>query len=150
MPFDLFEVDKEIPERKKHIYIKDSKDPKEHIPACNTTTVPGCMTERGCAFAGAKGVITGAIKDALHVVHSPVGCTAYAYGTKRYPTTPDMPNGDKFPIDNFNLKYITGTDIRESDVVFGGMDKLKNAYWKPIKSFRKLMLFTPMPPVPRV
>lgn len=135
MPFDLFEVDKEIPERKKHIYIKDSKDPKEHIPACNTTTVPGCMTERGCAFAGAKGVITGAIKDALHVVHSPVGCTAYAYGTKRYPTTPDMPNGDKFPIDNFNLKYITGTDIRESDVVFGGMDKLKKCILEANKEF---------------
>ncbi len=45
------------------------------MPACNTKTVPGSMTERGCAFAGAKGVITGAIKDVAHVVHSPVGCT---------------------------------------------------------------------------
>ncbi len=38
------------------------------------------MTERGCAFAGAKGVITGAIKDVAHVVPSPIGCTMYGYG----------------------------------------------------------------------
>ena len=36
MPFKLFDVDKEIPEREKHIYVKDSADPKEHIPKCNT------------------------------------------------------------------------------------------------------------------
>lgn len=135
MPHDLFEVDKSIPERKKHIYIKDNADPAQEIPSCNTKTIPGCMTERGCAFAGVKGVITGAVKDAAHVVHSPVGCTAYGYGTKRYPTTPDMPDGGKFPLENFNLKYIMGTDLKESDVVFGGMKKLRQSILEAAKEF---------------
>ena len=26
-----------------------------------------------------------------------------------------MPDGSKFPIENFNLKYVCGTDIMESD-----------------------------------
>lgn len=119
MPYKLFDVDKEIPERKKHTYVKHCSDPDECMPACNSKTVPGSMSERGCAFAGAKGVITGALKDVVHVVHSPVGCTYYAGGTKRYPTSPNMPDGSKFPIENFNLKYVCGTDIMESDVVFG-------------------------------
>ncbi|MCQ8904161.1 MAG: nitrogenase subunit alpha [Methanothermobacter sp.] len=135
MPFELFDVDTEIPERRKHIYIKKEEDPEEDIPSCNTTTIPGCMTERGCAFAGVKGVITGAIKDALHVIHSPVGCTAYGYGTKRYPTSQEMPDGSTFPIENFNLKYITGTDLSETDVVFGGMDKLKRCILEAVKEF---------------
>ncbi|WP_231551336.1 nitrogenase subunit alpha [Methanobacterium sp. SMA-27] len=93
------------------------------------------MSERGCAFAGVKGVITGAIKDVIHVVHSPIGCTSYGYGTKRYPTSPDLPNGEKFPIDNFNLKYILGTDLQESDVVFGGMKKLRQSIIEAHKEF---------------
>ncbi|WP_432703622.1 nitrogenase subunit alpha [Methanothermobacter thermautotrophicus] len=135
MPFKLFDVDAEIPERKKHVYIKKKEDPEEDLPLCNTKTIPGCMTERGCAFAGAKGVITGAIKDALHVIHSPVGCTAYGYGTKRYPTSQEMPDGSLFPIENFNLKYITGTNLTETDVVFGGMDKLKRCIIEAAKEF---------------
>ncbi|BAZ99558.1 nitrogenase subunit alpha [Methanothermobacter sp. EMTCatA1] len=135
MPFKLFDVDAEIPERKKHVYIKRKEDPEEDLPSCNTKTIPGCMTERGCAFAGAKGVITGAIKDALHVIHSPVGCTAYGYGTKRYPTSQEMPDGSLFPIENFNLKYITGTNLTETDVVFGGMDKLKRCIIEAAKEF---------------
>ena len=111
MPYKLLDVDKEIPERKNHVYVKHCSDPEDRIPNCNTKTIPGSMSERGCAFAGVKGVITGAIKDVIHVVHSPIGCTSYGYGTKRYPTSPDLPNGEKFPIENFNLKYILGTDL---------------------------------------
>ncbi len=135
MPYKLLEVDKKIPERKNHVYVKHCSDPEDEIPNCNTKTVPGSMSERGCAFAGVKGVITGAIKDVIHVVHSPIGCTSYGYGTKRYPTTPDLPNGEKFPIENFNLKYILGTDLQESDVVFGGMKKLKNSIIEAHKEF---------------
>jgi nitrogenase molybdenum-iron protein alpha chain len=135
MPYKLLEADKEIPERENHVYIKHCSDSEEDIPKCNTKTVPGSMSERGCAFAGVKGVITGAIKDVIHVVHSPIGCTSYGYGTKRYPTTPELPNGEKFPIENFNLKYILGTDLQESDVVFGGMKKLRQSIIEAHKEF---------------
>ena len=58
MPYKLFDVDKAIPERKKHAYVKHCDDPEECMPHCNTKTIPGSMSERGCVFAGAKGVIT--------------------------------------------------------------------------------------------
>ena len=135
MPYKLLDVDKEIPERKNHVYVKHCSNPEDHIPNCNTKTIPGSMSERGCAFAGVKGVITGAIKDVIHVVHSPIGCTSYGYGTKRYPTSPDLPNGEKFPIENFNLKYILGTDLQESDVVFGGIKKLRQSIIEAHKEF---------------
>ena len=49
--------------------------------------------------------------------------------------SPDLPNGEKFPIDNFNLKYILGTDLQESDVVFGGMKKLRQSIIEAHKEF---------------
>lgn len=135
MPYKLFDVSKPIPERKEHTYVKHCSDPKDCIPKCNSKTIPGSMTERGCAFAGAKGVITGAIKDVAHVVHSPIGCTMYGYGSKRYPTTKEMPDGTEFPVKDFNIKYIIGTDLKESDVVFGGMKKLRQAVRETNKEF---------------
>ena len=135
MPFKLFEVSKDIPERKEHTYVKHCDDPADCLPKCNIKTIPGSMTERGCAFAGAKGVITGALKDVAHIVHSPVGCTVYGYGTKRYPTTTTMPDGSEFPIKDFNIKYIIGTDLQESDVVFGGIKKLRQAIRDTNKEF---------------
>ncbi|MBZ9570707.1 nitrogenase subunit alpha [Methanobrevibacter sp. TMH8] len=134
MPHKLFKVDKEIPEREKHVYVKHCSDEDNEID-CNKSTIPGCMTERGCVYAGSKGVITGAIKDVVHVVHSPVGCTTYGGGAKRYPSQPKLPDGSEFPIESFNLKYICGTDLKESDVVFGGMKKLKQAVIDAYKEF---------------
>ncbi|KZX16085.1 nitrogenase subunit alpha [Methanobrevibacter curvatus] len=134
MPFKLFDVDKEIPEREKHVYVKHCGDSDTEMD-CNKSTVPGCMSERGCVYAGSKGVITGAIKDVVHVVHSPVGCTTYGGGAKRYPSRPNMPDGTTFPVENFNLKYVCGTDLKESDVVFGGMKKLKQSVQEAYKEF---------------
>lgn len=135
MPYKLFDVDKAIPEREKHTYVKHCSDPEECVPYCNTKTIPGSMSHRGCVYAGAKGVITGALKDVVHVVHSPVGCSYYTGGTKRYPTQPTMPDGSKFPVENFNLKYVCCTDLKESDVVFGGMKKLKQSIIDAAKEF---------------
>lgn len=135
MPFKLFDVSKTIPERKEHTYVKHCDDPEDCLPKCNIKTIPGSMTERGCAFAGAKGVITGAIKDVAQVVHSPIGCTTYGYGSKRYPTTPEMPDGSIFPVQDFNIKHIVGTDLQESDVVFGGMKKLRQTVRETNKEF---------------
>jgi nitrogenase molybdenum-iron protein alpha chain len=126
MPFKLFDCDKEIPERESHCYVMDSSDVDSDI-TCNVATIPGSLSHRGCVLAGSKGVITGAIKDVVHVIHSPIGCAYYSCGTKRYPSSPVMPDGSVFPVENFNLKYVCTTDLKESDIVFGGMKKLKNS-----------------------
>ena len=43
MPYKLFDVDKDIPEREKHVYQKHCSDPDGEMPHCNLKTIPGSM-----------------------------------------------------------------------------------------------------------
>ena len=95
--------------RKQHIVIKDSCE-KQEI-AANTRTVPGIITNRGCCYAGCKGVVIGPIIDMVHIVHGPIGCSYYAWGTRR--NKGKARDGGK----NF-LSYCFSTDMQESDIVF--------------------------------
>ncbi len=64
---------------------KAKKDRAKHLAAndptgkCSTCQVksniksrPGVMTVRGCAYAGAKGVVWGPVKDQITISHGPV------------------------------------------------------------------------------
>lgn len=102
--------------RKKHILIRDSAQGNQEIEA-NTRTIPGIVTNRGCAFAGCKGVVLGPLKDMVHIVHGPVGCAYYSWLTRRNKARTDDPKK------NF-LTYCVSTDMQESDIVFGGEKKL--------------------------
>ena len=60
--------------RKKHIIVKDvAAECCPQIEA-NTRTIPGIISQRGCAYAGCKGVVVGPIKDMVTITHGPVGC----------------------------------------------------------------------------
>ncbi len=102
--------------RKKHIVIRDSAQENQEIEA-NTRTIPGVVTNRGCAFAGCKGVVLGPLKDMVHIVHGPVGCGYYSWLTRRNKARAEDPEK------NF-LAYCVSTDMQESDIVFGGEKKL--------------------------
>lgn len=102
--------------RRKHILIKDNEKGRQQIEA-NTRTIPGIITNRGCAYAGCKGVVLGPIKDMVHIVHGPIGCGYYAWGTRR--NKAKTPEGGQ----NF-INYCVSTDMQESDIVFGGEKKL--------------------------
>ncbi|PKM81966.1 MAG: nitrogenase molybdenum-iron protein alpha chain [Firmicutes bacterium HGW-Firmicutes-14] len=102
--------------RKKHILIKDSAQAHQEIEA-NTRTIPGIITNRGCAYAGCKGVVLGPIKDMVHITHGPIGCGYYSWLTRR--NKAKTPEGGQ----NF-LSYCVSTDMQESDIVFGGEKKL--------------------------
>jgi nitrogenase molybdenum-iron protein alpha chain len=102
--------------RKKHILVKDSTQERQQIEA-NTRTIPGVITNRGCAFAGCKGVVVGPLKDMVHIVHGPVGCALYTWGTRRNKAKSEDPTK------NF-INYCFSTDMQESDIVFGGEKKL--------------------------
>ena len=83
----------------------------------NLKTIPGVMTIRGCAYAGAKGVVWGPIKDMVHISHGPVGCGQYSWAARRnyfVGTT---------GVDAFATMQIT-SDFQENDIVFGGDKKL--------------------------
>jgi nitrogenase molybdenum-iron protein alpha chain len=82
----------------------------------NRKTVPGVMSARGCAFAGAKGVVWGPIRDMVHVSHGPVGCGWYSWGTRR-----NLMSG-KTGVSNFAMQFTS--DFQEKDIVYGGDKKL--------------------------
>jgi nitrogenase molybdenum-iron protein alpha chain len=83
----------------------------------NRKTVPGVMSARGCAYAGAKGVVWGPIRDMVHVSHGPVGCGWYSWGTRR--NLMSGVNG----VTNFAMQFTS--DFQEKDIVYGGDKKLK-------------------------
>ena len=86
----------------------------------NKKTVPGVMSQRGCAYAGSKGVVWGPIKDMIHISHGPIGCGQYSRAGRRnyYIGTTGV---DTFVTMNFS------TDFQERDIVFGGDKRLGEA-----------------------
>ena len=113
--------------RKSHMLVKDSELESQEIMA-NSRTVPGIITNRGCCYAGCKGVVIGPIVDMVHIVHGPIGCSYYAWGTRR--NKGKARDGGK----NF-LNYCFSTDMQESDIVFGGEKKLKAAIDEAVALF---------------
>jgi nitrogenase molybdenum-iron protein alpha chain len=75
------------------------------------------MSQRGCAYAGAKGVVWGPIRDMVHVSHGPVGCGVYSWGTRRN-LMQGIPGVTSFPMD-------FTSDFQERDIVYGGDLKLE-------------------------
>ncbi len=112
--------------RKSHMLIKDASEQQEIM--ANSRTVPGIITNRGCAYAGCKGVVIGPIVDMVHIVHGPVGCSYYAWGTRRNKGKA-REGGQNF------LEYCFTTDMQESDIVFGGEKKLRQAIDEAVELF---------------
>lgn len=113
--------------RKSHMLVKDSSCKTQEI-AANTRSIPGIISNRGCCFAGCKGVVLGPLKDVVHIVHGPVGCSYYTWGTRR--------NKARKSINEKNfLQYCFSTDMQESDIVFGGEKKLRNAIKEAVEIF---------------
>lgn len=104
--------------RARHIQVKGCET--QPVIDANAKTIPGIMTTRGCAFAGAKGVVLGPIKDVVNLVHGPVGCSYYSWLTRRNFARPEA-GGRSF------LQYCCTTDMQEKDIVFGGEKKLMQA-----------------------
>jgi len=96
--------------------------------AANTRAVPGIMTNRGCCYAGCKAVVIAPIKDAAVITHGPIGCGFYSWGTRRNKarTTEDKKNF---------VEYCLSTDMQESDIVFGGEKKLRQAIKEAVEIF---------------
>lgn len=113
--------------RRKHIVVRDCST-KQHIEA-DDKVIPGIITNRGCAFAGTKGVVFGPIKDMVHLVHGPIGCAYFTWGTRRNLAKAEE-GGDNFS------NYCVCTDMKETDIVFGGEKKLKQAIDEVVKIFK--------------
>ncbi len=117
--------------RKKHLVVKD-----EAVACCpqieaNTRTIPGIISQRGCAYAGCKGVVVGPIKDMITITHGPVGCGYYSWGTRRNKARAD----DNTPKDKIFTQLCFITDMQEPDIVFGGEKKLAKMIDEVVAAF---------------
>jgi len=107
--------------RAKQIMINEAMENTTPEIVANVRTIPGIITMRGCTYAGCKGVIMGPTSDIVNLVHGPIGCSFYAWLTRRNQT--DAKNAT-------NANYITyamSTDMQDSDIIFGGEKKLAAA-----------------------
>lgn len=105
--------------RAKSILINDP-DSIPQIQA-NVRTIPGIITQRGCTYAGCKGVVLGPTRDIVNITHGPIGCGFYSWLTRRNQTRANNPEDENF------IPYAFSTDMQDSNIVFGGEEKLKAA-----------------------
>ncbi|MBN2656132.1 MAG: nitrogenase molybdenum-iron protein alpha chain [Spirochaetales bacterium] len=105
--------------RKKAAMVNDPGEVKE-IQA-NVRTIPGIITQRGCTYAGCKGVVLGPTRDIVNITHGPIGCGFYSWLTRRNQTRPENETAENF------MTYCFSTDMQDSNIVFGGETLLKDA-----------------------
>lgn len=113
--------------RQKSMVVNDPEE-KPEVQA-NVRTVPGIITQRGCTYAGCKGVILGPTRDVINITHGPIGCGFYSWLTRRNQTRAG--EGDE----NF-MTYCFSTDMQDENVVFGGEGKLKEAIKEAYEMFK--------------
>jgi nitrogenase molybdenum-iron protein alpha chain len=95
----------------------------------NARTVPGIITQRGCTYAGCKGVVLGPSRDILNITHGPIGCGFYSWLTRRNQTRPDGPDGANL------IPYCFSTDLQDKNIIFGGEKKLRQAVKEAFDQF---------------
>jgi nitrogenase molybdenum-iron protein alpha chain len=113
-----FKCNQTLPERELHIAVKgpggcSRGDGSNCFIKSNSASTPGDMTERGCTYAGCRGVVGGPVKDVIQLTHGPIGCAFFSWGYR-----PHLAETD------FHMKYTFVSDMNESNIVFGGEKKL--------------------------
>ncbi len=107
--------------RAKQIMVNEAMENTTPEITANVRTIPGIITMRGCTYAGCKGVILGPTSDIVNLVHGPIGCSFYAWLTRRNQTSASGENNENF------MTYALSTDMQDSDIIFGGEKKLEAA-----------------------
>ncbi len=124
-----FKCDTTIPDRERHIAVKENgecvrSDGSGEFIESNTRTTPGDMTERGCTYAGCRGVVGGPVKDVIQLTHGPIGCAFFSWGYR-----PHLADSD------FHMKYTFVTDMQETNIVFGGEQQLLKCIVEAVEEF---------------
>jgi nitrogenase molybdenum-iron protein alpha chain len=118
--------------RAKQIVVnKVGSDGRTPVISSNVRTVPGLMGQRGCCYAGCKGVVLGPTRDIINITHGPIGCGYYSWLTRRNQTDPDSTaDGHNF------MPYCFSTDMQDQEIIFGGEKKLKQAIQEAYDNFK--------------
>ena len=96
----------------------------------NIRTVPGLISQRGCTYAGCKGVVLGPTRDIVNITHGPIGCGFYSWLTRRNQTRPKSPEDHNF------MTYCFSTDMQDEQIIFGGEKKLRQAVQEAYDLFK--------------
>jgi nitrogenase molybdenum-iron protein alpha chain len=96
----------------------------------NVRTIPGIITQRGCTYAGCKGVVLGPTRDIVNITHGPIGCGFYSWLTRRNQTRPPGPEDHNF------MPYCFSTDMQDEQIIFGGEKKLRQAIQEAYDLFK--------------
>jgi nitrogenase molybdenum-iron protein alpha chain len=96
----------------------------------NSRTLPGIITQRGCCYAGCKGVILGPTRDIINITHGPIGCGFYSWLTRRNQTHAPTDEHDNF------MTYCFSTDMQDEHIIFGGEKLLKQAIQEAYDQFK--------------
>ncbi|MDR1937132.1 MAG: nitrogenase molybdenum-iron protein alpha chain [Tannerellaceae bacterium] len=125
--------------RAKSIVFSDPETPP--VIQANVRTIPGIITQRGCTYAGCKGVVLGPTRDIVNITHGPIGCGFYSWLTRRNQTLPTDEKDANF------IPYCFSTDMQDSNIVFGGEEKLKQAIREAYELFhpKAIAIFSTCP-----
>lgn len=115
-----------LKERRKQIFEK-GRTPFEMT--CDKQSLAGSVSQRACVFCGSR-VVLYPIADAVHLIHGPIGCAAYTWDIRGA-----LSSGPQLHRLSFS------TDLRETDVIFGGESKLYNALNELIDAYRPKAAF---------
>jgi nitrogenase molybdenum-iron protein alpha chain len=123
---------KKIGQRRSDQIVINQRQPDGSVPTikANIRTLPGIITQRGCTYAGCKGVVIGPSRDILSITHGPIGCGFYSWLTRRNQTRPPTLEHENF------INYCLSTDMQEENIVFGGEKKLRAAVLEAFKLFK--------------
>ncbi|MCR4436574.1 MAG: nitrogenase iron-molybdenum cofactor biosynthesis protein NifE [Clostridiales bacterium] len=116
-----------LEERKDFIFC-NSKDGGGKLK-CEKDSVAGSVSQRACVYCGAR-VVLNPITDAFHIVHGPIGCASYTWDIRG-----SLSSGPEVYRNSFS------TDLREQDVIFGGVKKLTAAIDEIASRFSPKVIF---------
>lgn len=96
---------------------------------CDAESVSGSVSQRACVYCGAR-VVLNPITDAYHIVHGPIGCASYTWDIRG-----SLSSGEEIYRNSFS------TDLRETDVIFGGEKKLSGAIDEIVEKYKPKVIF---------
>ncbi len=96
---------------------------------CDKASVSGAVSQRACVYCGAR-VVLNPITDAFHIVHGPIGCASYTWDIRG-----SLSSGSERYRNSFS------TDLREKDIVFGGVKKLTDAIEELVEKHAPKLIF---------
>ncbi len=90
--------------------------------------IPGVLCKHGCSYMACRGLVLTPISGILIITHGPVGCSYYSWGGNRPRYRAENTDHDYF-------SYSFSTRMEESDIIFGGEKKLKQAIKEAVEIF---------------